>query len=351
MLEENKQPLLEDSCHYVEFSDEGFFLFDYVPDNLIAAHIAPASELQELSRFCCTCRQALRMEPFFAQMVATVQHGICKENGHVEDFTTLSSIARTLNTVQDRASYEFTRPFMAVLLKGERCEGDRRRAPDFMLVDVGGGRTGYQTVAACPPVKGDAWKLLLPLRKGQYRLEVSGWRNPHHGILDMTLDGEAISPTGGLDWFVEASTSQHTFPPLFFEVKSTGTHVLRGEVNRCNPNALGAKYWCCLDSLRILPAKEVYRTVSVMRLPPTRSTGNQTSNLDHGWNSNRRPVGELAAAVAREGCQLGARATSFFRQGIRELLPVLLCRRPALFCPCRRLRHQTLTSDVGMGSI
>lgn len=332
--------MLEEDCDYVELSD-GLYLFDDMPDNLIVTHIGPAAELQELSRFCCTCRQALKLEPFFAQMVAAVQHGIRKEYGYVEDFLTLSSIARTLSVVQDRVAYEFTRAFMAVLLKGERCEGDRSPAPDFMLVDVGGGRTGYQTVAACPPGKGDAWKLQLPLRRGQYRLEVSGWRNPHHGILDISLDGEAITPKEGLDWFVEASTSQHSFPPLFFEVQSTGTHILRGEVNRCNVNALGAKYWICLESLRILPAKEVAQPISVSRLPPSRSPGNRLGNHDRTWDVNARPVVELAAAVAREGRQFGASATSLLRRGIRRLLPVTLCSRaPSLLCPCRRLRHE-----------
>jgi hypothetical protein len=332
--------MLEDDCLYVELSD-ALYLFNDVPDNLIAAHVAPATELQDLSRFCCTCRQALRLEPFLAQMVATVQHGICKENGHTDDFLTLSSIARSLNSVQDRASYEFTRPFMAVLLKGERSEGDRRRVPDFMLVDVGGGRTGYQTVAACPPGKGDAWKLLVPLRRGQYRLEVSGWRNPHHGILDLTLDSEAISPKEGLDWFVEASTSQHTFPPMYFEVKSTGTHTLRAEVKRCNPNALGAKYWICLDSLRILPAKEVVHPVPVSRLPPSRSAGNRTGNHDINADDSRRPMIELAAAVASSSRQFGLNATSLLQQGARQLLSGVFCRRAPLFCRCRRSRQRS----------
>lgn len=330
--------MLEDDCHYVELSD-GLYLFDDVPDNLIAAHIAPAAELQELGRFCCTCRQARRLEPVFAQMVAAVQHGICKENGHNEDFLSLASVARNLNSIQDRVSYEFTRPFMAVLLKGDRCEGDRRRVPDFMLVDVGGGRTGYQTVAACPPGKGDAWKLLLPLRRGKYRLEVSGWRNPHHGVLDISLDGEAISPKEGLDWFVEASTSQHSFPAMFFEVRSTGTHVLRAEVNRCNPNALGAKYWICLESLRILPAKEVLQPISVSRLPPSRSAGNRMVNPDGNSEDNRRPMIEIAAAVARESRQLGVSATSLLWQGVRQLLAGRHCRRTPLLCPCRRVRQ------------
>lgn len=228
-------------------------------ENILAAHVAPFATSQDLGRYCLTSHSARRIEPLFARMVAEEQHGFfeVRQDDEAEcRVSTLAEVWYTLDSVQDRASFEFTRPFMAAVLKPERREGDHRRGPAFTLVDVGGGRTGFRTVAACPPARGDCWRLLVPLRKGLYRLEVSGWRNPHHGILDITVDGKAISPEQGLDWYAEISTEPHWFPPMMFEVEITGTHVLRGETSRCHTSALGAKYWMCLESLYILPADE-----------------------------------------------------------------------------------------------
>jgi hypothetical protein len=106
-------------------------------------------------------------------------------------------------------------------------------------------------------MQGDSWRLPVPLRRGKYRLVVSGWRNPHHGILDLTLNKKALSPSEGLDWYAEASTSLYTFPAIHFDVEATGTHILRGETCRCHEHALGAKYWMCLESIRISPVDEV----------------------------------------------------------------------------------------------
>jgi hypothetical protein len=317
---------------YIPLAD-GDSLFSVLPENLVAAHIVPGAISQDLARFCMTSRHARRLEPYFARMVAAIQHGISKEMGVSEDnYSTLSSIYRTLDSVQDRTSFEFTRPFMAVLLKGERREGDRRRAPEFMLVDVGGGRTGYRTVAACPPGRGDSWRLLVPLRRGRYKLEVSGWRNPHHGILDISLDFQAISPPEGLDWYADTSTAPYLFPPMNFEVQSTGTHVLRGEVNRCNYQALGAKYWICLDHLRITPADEVAEP-SKLQVPkvPVRSAGRDVSRER---SSRLHGAAHVAAALARKGRRIGTVTSNLFRRAMGKIATVeLLLHR---VCPCRR---------------
>lgn len=236
-------------------------LLSTVPDSIFAVHIGPLATSRELACFCLASRDAGQLEPLLARMVAEIQHGVFQDCRHGEGVPatlrafTLVEVCHTLDCMRDRASFEFTRPFMAAVLKPERRIGGPRT--DFMLVDVGGGRTGFRTVAACPPVRGDCWKLLLPLRRGRYQLIISGWQNPHHGILDITLNGKAVSPSEGLDWYSDTSTTPHTFAPMPFEVISTGTHILRGETSRCNLSALGAKYWMCLESLRVLPAHEV----------------------------------------------------------------------------------------------
>jgi hypothetical protein len=310
----------EESFEYVPLADEGC-IFSVVPDNLIAAHVVPASTSRDLARFCLASRQGRRLEPLFARMVAAFQHGVRTEDE--DEYLTLSSIYRYLDSMQDRANFEFTRPFMAVLLKGERREGDYRRAPEFMLVDVGGGRTGYRTVAACPPDLGDSWRLSLPLRRGQYKLEVSGWRNPHHGILDISLDDQAISPPGGLDWYADTSTAPYLFPPMLFEVQSTGSHVLRGEVNRCNYEALGAKYWICLDHLRILPADEVALPDPMPQAPFRSARG----NVAHDNGSRFRGLARTAVALWRRGRVLG----NTFQHALVQW-------PSRMSCPCRRSR-------------
>jgi len=331
-------------------------LLSALPDNVLATHIAPFATTKELGRFCRASSEVGRLESQFARMVAQIQHGIfmAADDGETSERSLkLSELCHTLDSVWDRALFEFTRPFMAALLKPDRRQGDPRRGPDFMLVDVGGGRTGYRTVAACPPGQGDCWRLLVPLRRGQYRLEVSGWRNPHHGILDISLDSEAISPTGGLDWYAEVSTATHTFPPMPFNVETTGTHVLRGETVRCNSKALGAKYWICLESIRIVPAGEELESDEVQE-----ATG--SSLLQRRQQAlHRRPAPVLAAHAAAErvvraagaavklvggGATLGKRAAWWAT--LQLVGSMHAAQRACVRCPCRRiLRRGTGTKE------
>lgn len=233
-------------------------LLSTLPESLVACHVAPMTTSRELVRFCMISRQSGKLETLFVRQVIEQHHGLVQVIAEetAERSFGLFELYHSLDCVQDRACFEFTLPYMAAVLKPEQQADNAGREPEFMLVDVGGGQTGYRTVAACPPNQGDYWRLLVPLRRGWYRLEVSGWRNPHHGILDLALDDQAISPAEGLDWYVEASTVHHTFSSIYFEVGSTGTHVLRGETSRCNRSALGAKYWICLEAIRIYPADE-----------------------------------------------------------------------------------------------
>jgi hypothetical protein len=187
---------------------------------------------------------------------------------------------------------------------------------------------------------------LVPLRRGRYRLEVAGWRNPHHGILDITVDNKVISPAEGLDWYAETSTSAYTFPSMFFEVEATGNHILRGETSRCHSGALGAKYWICLETLRILPADEpspvAEETAPSVRLP-----------APHCERVLRRrcPQAELARAAAEKAAAAATAAAMLTGAGLKFghhaawWGAALLLRRlhgslhrlvPRLRCPCRR---------------
>lgn len=323
-------------------------LLSVLPENVLVSHVAPVATSRELCHLCMASRDVCQLEPVLAREVAKVQHGIFEvlEDGKAVDRPfTLNELYHTLDSVRDRALFEFTRPFMAAILKPERREGVRHES-EFMLVDVGGGRTGYRTVAACPPVQGDYWRLLVPLRRGLYRLDVTGWRNPHHGILDITLDNKAVSPPEGLDWYAEFATSPHTFPPIFFEVETTATHVLGGATNRCHSSALGAKYWMCLESIRIIPADEAEPEISA-------ATVVSSSLPCRGPTSHRRPAPVLAAQAAAErvvsvavsaalstgqGLKLGKHAASWaaLRLTGKLLGSLRTVHRSLLRCPCRR---------------
>jgi len=312
-------------------------LFSALPESLLVCHVALAATSQELSRFCMTSSDAARLEPLLARLVAETQHGVFElvVDGEVVDRPfTLAELYHTLDSVRDRASFEFTRPFMAAVLKPERREGSPRREPDFMLVDVGGGRTGYRTVAACPPMRGDYWRLPVPLRRGWYRLEVSGWRNPHHGILDITLDNEPVSPAEGLDWYAEFSTVPYMFPPMLFEVKATGSHVLAGYTNRCHTSALGAKYWMCLDLVRILPVDEVEPEILTI-VPGTRLLPQRQQPLRHRPAPAQRifSLGGVASILSGSGLKFGHFAAQW---AAALLLRPLYRLAERLGCPWRR---------------
>jgi hypothetical protein len=283
-------------------------LLSSLPEFILETHVAPAVTTKELGRFCLSSVGAYKLECAFARERAQVYHGLIVITDDVDKLFDrqfgLFELYHNLDAVADRAYFEFTRPFMAAVLKPERFEPDPAHDPEFMLVDVGGGRTGYRTVAACPPMQGDFWRLLVPLRRGTYRLEVSGWRNPHHGILDLTLNNKALSPSEGLDWYAEASTLPYTFPAISFEVEATGTHILRGETCRCNELALGAKYWICLESILILPVDEICKKEEDMLEEEEEDASEAGHVTQHqqgypdGYTGGSTPAPALAARAA-----------------------------------------------------
>ena len=100
-----------------------------------------------------------------------------------------------------------------------------------------------QTRSQIPPAPGDAFCLPVRLRAGLYTVSLHGWRNPHHGILDLWLDGERLT---SLDW-CGARTEKHRYQ-LQASVPHTGEHTLyccteRSSADQC----LRARYWMCLS--------------------------------------------------------------------------------------------------------
>jgi len=287
-------------------------LLSALPDSILTCHVPAFSTSKELCRFCLTSTTVFILEPLLARSVAEEQHGFSAidRTGQRDMPYVLAQLHHTLDAFPDRASFKFTQPDMAYALCPELRSGDARE-PEFVFVDVGGGSTGYRTVAACPPAHGDCWSLSVKLHRGCYRLTVSGWRNPHHGILDIAFDEEMLSPPDGLDWYMEATTRPYTFPAMVFEVRTTGTHVLRGMTDRCNPGALGAKYWMCLESINIVPKDEVAPKPN--RFPSLRTVRSRP---------RRRQACRCAApmlvvqATVRETVSMTSRATRVVSDGL-----------------------------------
>ena len=120
---------------------------------------------------------------------------------------------------------------------------------DFDDTAVGGyDREGYHTISQMPPAAGDEWFLRVALRAGQYSINVRGWCNPWHGVLDLYLDGIRIT-ADGLDWY-GARTEKYAHRLRRVRVAFTGEHTLRGCVARSNANASPrSQYWMCLKTI------------------------------------------------------------------------------------------------------
>jgi len=327
--------------HVDDGESEGQVSDFFLPIDIVIWHVSQAASSKDLAKLCLTCSTAIRLEPFLTRVTAEKQHGIIITDGELP--CTLAEVHNGLDRVADRAFFDFTRSYMAAALCPERSIGDTA-APVYMLVDVGGGSTGYRTVAACPPACGDCWNLVFELQRGVYKLVISGWQNPHHGILDITLDNVPLTAPEGLDWYFDGETMLHTFPAIEFRVAATGPHLLQGITERCNPNALGAKYWMCLEAVRILPADEVEHeeAFSAKVLPRLRDL-----------RPRRRPVNRFATPVlvvraaaqqvvsasivamllTGKGFQHGRHAAWCFASSF----PNRACSLANLVCPCRRV--------------
>ena len=106
------------------------------------------------------------------------------------------------------------------------------------------------TEAQNPPACGDEWSLDVELKKGTYSLEISGWRNPAHGVLDMFLDGVRVTPTNGFDW-CSPRTVEHVYRAAGINVSWTGVHHVLGRCSRSKAEpSRRSRYWMCLSRIR-----------------------------------------------------------------------------------------------------
>ena len=123
----------------------------------------------------------------------------------------------------------------------------RDRGSPFATCYVGGHKD-LVTLAQSPPSCGDAWSAHVCLKRGRYALEIRGWLNPAHGILEISFDGAGVG--AGLDW-CGARTAEHRHVLELF-VKHTGPHVLSGRCCRSTAaRGRRTRFWICLASIEL----------------------------------------------------------------------------------------------------
>merc|ERR1712113_1188832 len=105
----------------------------------------------------------------------------------------------------------------------------------------------YGTYAQNPPKMMDSWEATFDAEPGGYEIVFVGGKNPHHGILDVTVDSEEI---GSIDQYTQA-TEYKAEQPLYWECHAAGQHTLRGTVTSKSPHAVN--YWICLCEIVFRP--------------------------------------------------------------------------------------------------
>lgn len=209
--------------------------------SLITNHLAAQLEANELAMLLACAPGLSRESADLASQLAAVQHGLCPRA--VRDLRHLGELHATPSSFRlDLGSAGFQRLPGVRLVRGAR----------FVHPIYVGRIHERVTTAVDPPAKGDAWQASAPLRRGRYRVSVSGWLNPYHGILDLSLDGEVISGPEGLDWFGLGAAEPHTARHIDVFVPRTGSHTWLFETKRCNELTRNA-YWMCIREFSVVP--------------------------------------------------------------------------------------------------
>ena len=186
--------------------------------------------------------------PDYVRTAMRRQHGVCLLDGAT------AADLYAMERVPDETTID--------LRRSDAVRADR--GSPFATCYVGGHKD-LVTLAQMPPSCGDAWSAHVCLKRGRYVLECSGWLNPAHGILDISLDGAQVG--AGLDW-CGARTAEHSHV-LELLVKHTGPHVLSGKCCRSSSaRDRRTRFWICLASIRLKRmGAESLRGATAARVP------------------------------------------------------------------------------------
>jgi len=208
---------------------------DFLLRPFASEHVAAMMSSRDLARLCATSTRHRRAAASLVRMAMRAQHGV--DGGSLGDL-------RLLENIPSACSVDLREPGACTVERGS----------PFYHIYVGS-LPLVVTQAQNPPASGDEWSLSVMLRRGRHSLEVRGWLNPAHGILDMYLDGVRVTPAGGFDW-CGPRTARHLFHTAAIDVKWSGEHRLVGRTSRSNaaePHR-SRRYWMCLRSLSVRPS-------------------------------------------------------------------------------------------------
>jgi len=208
---------------------------------VLAQHVVVLLSARELAALCITRRSWWQDVAQFTGELAMAQHGV-----HPAEISCLRDLC-CLEEAPCSSSIHFAASKFVSASGVRVLSGTHLEYPIYV-----GGDPKMVTTAMNPPQTGDAFEVPMKLRRGCYRVVISGWRNPYHGVLDVFLDGQPISSPQGLDWG-GGVTMPHSFTiPDNVEVGRTGLHTWRFETSRTKA-LRGNGYWICLDRLWVEP--------------------------------------------------------------------------------------------------
>ncbi len=207
---------------------------DFLLQPAVSDHALALLRARDLARLCATSTQYRRAAAGLVRTAMKVHHGLGIVGGTLADLNALESIPSVSSVNLKRV--------------GARTV-ERGNAFCRTLV---GSLAHLVTEAQNPPACDDAWSLDVRLKKGKYSLEISGWQNPAHGILDLFVDGVRVTPDAGFDW-CGPRTTEHVCRATGITVRWTGTHHVLGRTSRSNAEPRRTRHWMCLSRINFAP--------------------------------------------------------------------------------------------------
>jgi len=212
----------------------------------LADNLATLLGAQDLSRLCAVSSALWRSASHFSARGAEEHHGMRILGGRLADLYTLQCLPSSARFSFRLDDGDNDNPIdERVVLKGR----------PFCRIRVGG--TSF-FVRAQSPAQGNRWSIPILLQRGDYSVNITGWRNPYQGILDLFLDGARITDMQGIDWSTHrGATLMYTAILPVVKLSWTGAHQLMGEVFRTNSMQVESidpmnAYWMCLQSLHFV---------------------------------------------------------------------------------------------------
>ncbi len=205
---------------------------DFLLQPAVSDHALALLCARDLARLCATTTQYRRVAAGLVRAAMKAHHGMV--GGALADLHALESIPSVSSVNLRRV--------------GARTV---ERGSAFCRTLVGS-IAHLVALAQNPPACGDEWSLDVELKKGTYSLEIYGWRNPAHGVLDLYLDGVTVTEAGGFDW-CGPRTTEHVCRATGIAVRWTGIHRLVGRTCRSNAEpGRRTRYWMCLSRIKFV---------------------------------------------------------------------------------------------------